>query len=189
METNGEELDVILRSYQREMLDISLQRNAIVVMPTGSGKTHVAVARIRFQLETTNSGQIVWFLANSVELSHQHYRTLTKHLPSYRIISLTGADGVDNWTEQRLWDAILHDVHVVVGTPAVLCDALTHGFLRMSRICLLVFDEAHHCIKDHPMNAIMKNFYHPSRSRMEDVPHVLGLTASPSINPKAGSLE
>ncbi|KAK3675042.1 Dicer-like protein 2 [Recurvomyces mirabilis] len=153
----------ILRSYQQEMLESSLERNTIVVL--------------------------IWLLANSVELSNQHFQTLSLHLSAYRIISLTGADGVDNWSDQRRWDAVLLNVRVVIGTPAVLKDALTHSFVHMSKLCLVVFDEAHHCIKNDPMNAIMKNFYHPAKSRAEHVPHILGLTASPAINPKAGSLQ
>lgn len=151
MDEDGEELQVILRSYQREMLDASLSGNAIVVMPTGSGKTHVAVARIRAELESGGTSKLIWFLANSVELSHQHYRTLGQHLSAYHIISLTGQDGVDNWTEQRLWDALLTNVNVVVGTPAVLGDALTHGFVRMAQLSLLIFDEG-----DDPASSRMK---------------------------------
>ncbi|TKA82698.1 hypothetical protein B0A55_01272 [Friedmanniomyces simplex] len=177
-----------LRGYQQEMLDASLCGNAIVVMPTGSGKTLVAIARIRAELERSAPTKLIWFLANSVELSRQQLGVLRNHLPAYQILSLTGQDGVDNWSQQHLWDAVLANVRVVVGTPAVLKDALTHGFVRISRLALLVFDEAHHCIKGHPMNAIMKNFYHPAKLRTEVVPAVLGLTASPVINPKEGGM-
>ncbi|KAK5112097.1 hypothetical protein LTR62_004439 [Meristemomyces frigidus] len=178
-----------LRSYQQEMLERSMDRNAIVVMPTGSGKTLVAVARIRAELERSDNTKLIWFLANSVELSNQHFKTLSHYLPAYRIISLTGADGVDNWSTVQLWDAVLLNVRVVVGTPAVLKDALGHGFVHMSRLALIVFDEAHHTIKKHPMNAIMQIFYHPAKSREQHIPHILGLTASPAINPKLGSLQ
>ncbi|KAK3650368.1 Dicer-like protein 2 [Elasticomyces elasticus] len=178
-----------LRGYQREMLDASLRGNTIVVMPTGSGKTLIAVARIRAELERSDSKKLVWFIANSVDLCRQQLDVLRQNLPAYATLSLTGQDGVDNWSQQHLWDAVLANIRIVVGTPAVLKDALGHGFLRMSRIALLVFDEAHHCIKNHPMNAIMKNGYHPAKSRGESVPAVLGLTASPMINPKEGGMK
>lgn len=66
------DLQVVLRSYQKEMVEASLGGNVIVVvylsftksrrqvsrrltggsqMPTGSGKTHVGVARVRAELE------------------------------------------------------------------------------------------------------------------------------------------
>lgn len=39
------------RGYQQEMLDASLQRNIIIAMDTGSGKTHIAVLRIKLECE------------------------------------------------------------------------------------------------------------------------------------------
>jgi hypothetical protein len=44
-------------------------------------------------------------------------------------------------SEQKLWDALLKDVSLVICTPAVLLDALTHGFIKIEEIPLLVFDE------------------------------------------------
>ncbi|KAF2766032.1 P-loop containing nucleoside triphosphate hydrolase protein [Teratosphaeria nubilosa] len=183
------EPEIRLRSYQHEMLDASLRRNVIVAMDTGSGKTHVAIARIRYVLETKQPGKRAWFMSPSVALSNQQYQVIQEHLAAFRIITLTGADGVDKWTDQRLWDATLLGVDVVVGTPAVLADALTHGFVRMDELSLLVFDEAHRCIKNSPMNNIMKNFYHPDKAQSKHVPHILGLSASPVMGSKQGSLE
>lgn len=39
---------------------------------------------------------------------------------------------------------------------------------------------AHHCIKNHPGNQIMRNFYRPTKDEKgaQAVPHILGLTAS-----------
>ena len=44
-------------------------------------------------------------------------------------------------------------------------------------IGLLIFDEAHHAIGDHPYNRIMKEAYHLLQEH--ERPDVLGLTASP----------
>lgn len=67
-----------------------------------------------------------------------------------------------------------------MSTHAVLADALRHGFVQISSLALLVFDEAHHCIKKHPANAIMKDFYHPTKASQGSsaVPDILGLSAS-----------
>ncbi|KAG8630094.1 hypothetical protein KVT40_001713 [Elsinoe batatas] len=186
-----EGVEIVLRSYQREMLQAALSGNAIVVMPTGSGKTLVAVARIRHELEQTDPGdsRLIWFLANSVELCLQHYEVLQQSLPAYRIIPLLGSDNTDKWSEQRLWSATLKGVQIVIGTPDVLKDALTHGFVRITQIRLLLFDEAHHAIKKHGMNIIMANFYHVEKASGSAVPKILGLTASPTMNAKEGSLE
>lgn len=54
---------------------------------------------------------------------------------------LSGADDVDRWTEQSLWDAVLANVKIVVSTYQILLDALTHAFVRMESLSLIVFDE------------------------------------------------
>ena len=85
--------------------------------------------------------QLIWFMSPSVALSEQQCKAIQRYLSGYQVLSLMGRDGVDKWTDQKLWDAVLTNVRVVVGTPQVLVDALTHGFVRMSRLALLVFDE------------------------------------------------
>jgi ERCC4-related helicase len=176
---------VKLRSYQQEMLDESMKRNVIVAMDTGSGKTHVAIARIQAELERSQPGKLVWFMTPSRPLSEQQCRVLQQHLPAYHVKSLTGADDVDKWTDKNLWNAFLTGVHVVVGTPAVLADALTHAFVSISDLSLCIFDEAHRCTKGHAMNQIMQNFYHPAKPKGKETPHILGLSASPVQNRNA----
>lgn len=48
---------------------------------------------------------------------------------------------MDRWSEQRIWDAVLDQVRIVVSTHAVLADALGHGFVKMAQLVLLIFDE------------------------------------------------
>lgn len=40
------------RAYQLEMFDLSLKQNVIVAMDTGSGKTQIALLRMRAELDT-----------------------------------------------------------------------------------------------------------------------------------------
>lgn len=73
----------------------------------------------------------------------------------------------------------------MVTTPQVLLDALRHGYVGLGTdISLLVFDEAHHAVDNHPYNSIMKEFYYHLPTRIPGYqgscrPAVLGLTASP----------
>ena len=39
------------RGYQQEMLDESLRRNVVIALDTGSGKTHIAVLRMKVEME------------------------------------------------------------------------------------------------------------------------------------------
>ncbi|KAI9883737.1 MAG: hypothetical protein M1823_004494 [Watsoniomyces obsoletus] len=177
------------RSYQLEMLEKSLEENIIVAMETGSGKTHVAILRIRAELERCPTDKLIWFLAPTLALCEQQYGVLCLHIPSVQTRFLRGEE-VELWTEQSIWDAVLKNIRIVVSTPKVLLDGLTHAFVRLASIALLVVDEAHHCTKGHPVNKIMTDFYHPARKKGDErVPHILGLTASPVINAKDGGLE
>lgn len=39
------------RGYQQEMLEESLKKNIIIALDTGSGKTHIAVLRMKIEAE------------------------------------------------------------------------------------------------------------------------------------------
>ncbi|CAI7616954.1 unnamed protein product [Penicillium glandicola] len=194
MGSTGPSSDAAYRSrgYQLEMLDASRKENIIVAMDTGSGKTHIAILRIIDELEKSNStDKLIWFLAPTVALSLQQHEVITSQILSVKTKVLTGLDNVDRWTEQGVWDKVLKDVRVVVSTYAVLADALGHGFVRMSRLALLIFDEAHHCTRNHPANKIMQNHYHPTLLRLgpNAVPRILGLTASPVVRSTQNELQ
>ncbi|GFF63212.1 RNA helicase/RNAse III, putative [Aspergillus lentulus] len=171
------------RNYQLEMLEASMKENIIVAMDTGSGKTHIAVLRIKAELDICPPHKLVWFLAPTVALCIQQHEVIASNLPAVRTRTLTGLDKVELWTEQSVWDAILNGYQVIVSTHAVLADALSHGFVKMSRLALLIFDEAHHCTRRHTANKIMRDFYHPTltKSGPVAVPRIMGLTASPVV--------
>ncbi|EFE41937.1 RNA helicase/RNAse III, putative [Trichophyton verrucosum HKI 0517] len=171
------------RGYQREMLEASIKQNIIVAMDTGSGKTQIAILRIRHELERCSNDKLVWFLAPRVPLAEQQYRAISEQLPAYQTKILTGADNLERWSTQQIWDAFLLNTRIVVSTPQILLDVLSNGFITLRRIALLVFDEAHHCVKASPENKIMRNFYHAridQLSETNDLPSILGLTASPT---------
>lgn len=92
--------------------------------------------------------KLIWFLAPSVALSEQHYTKVVQLLPAYQIKLLVGSDKLDKWTDQWHWDAILANVEIVVGTPKVLEEALEHGFVSMTMLSLLVFDEGESSAED-----------------------------------------
>ncbi|KAH7392744.1 hypothetical protein BKA66DRAFT_568064 [Pyrenochaeta sp. MPI-SDFR-AT-0127] len=179
-----------LRTYQSEMVEESLQSNIIVVMDTGSGKTHIAIDRTRVELETCQPDKIVWFLAPTVTLCEQQYAVFKSYLPGHGTQLLSGKDEIDHWTEQSVWDAVLHNVRIVLSTHQVLLDALTHGFVKMSKLALLIFDEAHHCTGNHPARRIMSEFYKPCKGYgCNSLPRILGLSASPVMKARANAQE
>ncbi|KAK1481398.1 RNase3 domain-containing protein [Colletotrichum cuscutae] len=185
---SGNSVIMNARAYQSEMLAESMRQNVIVAMDTGSGKTQVAVLRIRAELERTTSEKIVWFLAPTVSLCSQQFEVLKTQIPEVQIKFLSGDDNVDSWSDQQTWDAVLLNVRVVVSTYQILLDALSHAFVPMSRLSLIVFDEAHNCIGKSPGSKIMSLFYHEEQRKGLPTPHILGLTASPTFGSKVESI-
>lgn len=74
-------------------------------------------------------------------LCTQQNDSINKHLSALKTRLLTGLDSVELWSDQHIWDSALADKQVVVSTHTVLSDALTHGFVRMEQLALLIFDE------------------------------------------------
>jgi endoribonuclease Dicer len=100
---------------------------------------------------------------------------------------VSGSSEPDQWKDRSLWRQIVDSHRIMVTTPQVLLDALRHGYISLGGdISLLIFDEVHHAGKNHPYNAIMKEFYFqlPPRGSVQATPYcvrpmILGLTASP----------
>ncbi|KAF5857982.1 Dicer-like protein 2 [Aspergillus alliaceus] len=140
------------------------------------------------ELARCSHDKMVWFLAPTVPLATQQKEAIGAYIPAIKIRLLIGPDGVDRWSDQDTWDAALLDMRIIVSTPAVLAEALEHGFVKIEKLALLVFDEAHNCVKNTPGNHIMRDFYHPAQMRSADVPHIIGLTASPIMRSKVSDI-
>ncbi|RDX50374.1 P-loop containing nucleoside triphosphate hydrolase protein [Lentinus brumalis] len=174
------------RAYQQELLDESLHRNIVIALDTGSGKTHIAVLRMKHEAER-EPRKVSWFIAPTVALVEQQCEVIKSAIP-VPVGLVSGSSEPNQWKDASLWRRILSSYRIMVTTPQVLLDALHHGYIDMgSDIGLLVFDEAHHAIGKHPYNMIMKRHYfdlppridgNNSTSRVR--PMVLGLTASPT---------
>ncbi|CAF4761938.1 unnamed protein product, partial [Rotaria sp. Silwood2] len=77
-------------------------------------------------------------------------------------------------------DSFVHEFvqfnHVVVCTPQKFLNSLIDETIHLNQIDLIIFDECHNCIGNHPYSKIMEQYlvYHQS----EPKPKIIGLTAS-----------
>ncbi|XP_014814593.1 PREDICTED: LOW QUALITY PROTEIN: probable ATP-dependent RNA helicase DHX58 [Calidris pugnax] len=174
-----------LRGYQREAVAPALRgRNSIVWLPTGAGKTRAAVHVCRQHLENRRGGRVA-VLVNKVHLVDQHakkeFHVLQK---DFRVTAISGD------TSQKSFFAIMvKESDVVICTAQILQNALASGDEDM-RVELtvgvgppvllsLVIDECHHTHKEAVYNKIMLNYLQRKLSGQQDLPQILGLTASP----------
>ncbi|NWU24471.1 DHX58 helicase, partial [Dyaphorophyia castanea] len=168
-----------LRGYQREAAAPALSgRNSIVWLPTGAGKTRVAVHVCRRHLESRRGGKVA-VLVNKVHLVDQHTEKEFHALQdTFKVASISG-----DTSHKAFFAFLAKENDVIICTAQILQNALvsteedTH--VELTDFSLLVIDECHHTHKDAVYNKIMLRYLQRKLSGEQDLPQVLGLTASP----------
>ncbi|XP_068738102.1 endoribonuclease Dicer-like [Montipora capricornis] len=166
------------RPYQVELLERAKERNTIVCLGTGTGKTFISVMLIKemaHQIRETfqNGGKRTFFLVNTVPLASQQAKVIGKHT-DLKVQHYVGEMGVDFWDKYK-WQKQFNENNVLVMTAQIFLNLLSHTFIKLSQVNLLIFDECHHAKKKHPYRQIMQFFM---GCETEDCPKVLGLTAA-----------
>ena len=82
--------------------------------------------------------------------------------------------GVDDWDE-AIWENEFNTFNVLVMTAQIFLNLLSHSYITLSKVNLLIFDECHHAKKNDPYRQIMQCF---SDCPQRPLPKVMGLTAS-----------
>jgi endoribonuclease Dicer len=171
------------REYQMELFERAKHQNTIAVLPTGSGKTLIAVLLLRHildqEVENRAAGQTskhAFFLVTATTLVFQQYAVLECNL-DHKVEKLYGSVGTSLW-EESAWTKILKDTMVIVCTADILYHCLSHSYINMSQINLLVFDEAHHTKQDSSYARIIREFYYTWEDKFQR-PRLFGMTASP----------
>lgn len=171
-----------LRGYQMELAQAALQdKNCIIVAPTGSGKTHVAMKIIQNHREKRRRLNIpkVAFLVEQSALAEQQGKVCKEFL-GCKIKVITGekqrTESLQNlscWIEKK---------DVLVITAQILVNALAMGDVQIEDFSLIVFDECHHSHAKHPYNQIMAYYLDLKlEDKHKQLPQIVGLTASVGV--------
>ncbi|KAI1124414.1 hypothetical protein F5Y10DRAFT_269094 [Nemania abortiva] len=172
------------REYQTELFERAKEKNIIAVLDTGAGKTLIAALLLRHiieqELDDRKAGKghrLAFFLVDKIALVHQQYRVLEANL-DFPMDSFTGDSGGAIYT-QEFWNKTRDEKTVIVCTAEVFHQCLSHSFIHMEQVNLLIFDEAHHAKRNHPYARIVKDFYATLEKGNGKRPRILGMTASP----------
>jgi endoribonuclease Dicer len=145
-------LQQLPRLYQHEVMKEAAQRNSIIRMDTGAGKTLCAIMLIRhissLAVDITLPRKLQVFIVPTVSLVHQQSKVIISQT-TLRVKSFVGALGVDYWKTED-WTKQLDEADIVVCTAQIWLNVLINGYFSMERTSLIIFDEAHHCSKKHP---------------------------------------
>ncbi|KAL5255774.1 hypothetical protein ACHWQZ_G011113 [Mnemiopsis leidyi] len=203
---NDVQTDFVPRDYQIEMLNRAKKENTIVMMPTGTGKTFVAVLLIKHFIHQVmtdpwrgpcaensscgngkcSCGNKSWrrtfFLVNQVTLVSQQKRVLERHTGvAVGEYSGTHSKSIDTWDKKR-WFYEFKLNQILVMTTDLFKNLLSTGILKTDHVNVLVLDECHHAKDNHPMASVMRDFWNTEKPDGR----VLGLTASVIDKKKVG---
>jgi len=157
------------RLYQQTILGTAVKKNTLVVLPTGLGKTNIAVMLAANRL-TNYPGSKILILAPTRPLCDQHVSSMQKNLEleEDQVQLFTGmispAKRADLWKKSK----------IIVSTPQGLENDIISEKISLKEVSLLVFDEAHRAVGDYSYAFIAKQYH-----RKAEHPRILGLTASP----------
>ncbi|KAG7269109.1 hypothetical protein CRUP_008410 [Coryphaenoides rupestris] len=193
----AEEEEISLRDYQAEVAAPALEgSNIIVCLPTGSGKTRVAVYITKAHLDARRRegrpGKVV-VLVNKIPLVEQHYsgefsRFLKRH---YKVDRVSG-----NSVLKISFTEMIRNNEVIICTAQILENNLGESpdedddRVELSDVTLMVIDECHHTQKGEVYNNIMMRYLKQKHINAQSqkqgkepmsIPQILGLTASPGV--------
>ncbi|XP_021049195.1 interferon-induced helicase C domain-containing protein 1 [Mus pahari] len=191
------EPELQLRPYQMEVAQPALDgKNVIICLPTGSGKTRVAVYITKDHLDkkkqASESGKVI-VLVNKVMLAEQLFRKeFNPFLKKwYRIIGLSGD------TQLKIsFPEVVKSYDVIISTAQILENSLLNlesgedDGVQLSDFSLIIIDECHHTNKEAVYNNIMRRYLKQKLKNNDlkkqnkpaiPLPQILGLTASPGV--------
>ncbi|KAL8145327.1 dicer-like protein 4 isoform X2 [Apium graveolens] len=170
---------LIARGYQLDLCRKAFSENTIAYLGTGCGKTHIAVLLIHKMRHLIKKPQkdicVCVFLAPTVALVEQQAKVIKDSI-NVKVGVYCGSS--KKLKDHASWGKELAQHEVLVMTPQILLQSLSHCFIRIEWIVLLIFDECHYAqaVSNHPYAEIMKVFYHGNATKL---PRIFGMTASP----------
>jgi len=163
------EISINPRDYQNTIFQTAKEKDTLVVLPTGTGKTLIAIMLTverfkKFPLEK------ILILAPTRPLIEQHFEYFQKTLPK-------------NWADMQLFTGktpskkrkeIWETAEFIFSTPQCISNDLKNRLYNLEDVSLLIVDECHRCLKNYAYTYVTQKYKSHAKNK-----RVIGLTASP----------
>ena len=160
---------IVPRPYQQDIFQAAKNKNTLVVLPTGLGKTAIALLLAAYRLVSFPKKKIV-FVAPTKPLVEQQLSVFQKSilLPKEDFSLFTGSVSPEKRHQQ--WQ----NARIIFSTPQSLENDLLSGKISFQDVALLIVDEAHRATGDYAYTFLAKKY-------VEQATHtrIIALTASP----------
>ena len=167
-------LSITPREYQQKIFETAKNHNTLVVLPTGLGKTLIALLLAIDRLKSFPLKKIL-FLAPTKPLVEQHFEYFKKYLPElFADLQLfTG----EVHAEKR--KKIFQTAEIIFSTPQCIANDLEKELYTTHDVSLIVIDEAHRCLKNYDYTKVVARY--KQQAHQEQI-RIIGLTASPGTS-------
>ena len=156
------------REYQIKIANSAIKENTLVVLPTGMGKTIIALLIIAEKLKEENNK--ILFLAPTKPLVLQHAEFLRKFLTINKDSAVVFTGEISPDKRQNLWK----NSRIIVSTPQVIENDLLSKRIDLKEISFIIFDECHHAVGEYAYVFVSEMY---QKQREDGL--TLGITASP----------
>jgi Fanconi anemia group M protein len=161
------------REYQDNIIETAKEHNTLVVLPTGMGKTLIALFLAKHCLSENPKSRIL-FLAPTRPLAQQHFDYFKDNLPELYAEMQLFTGKIDASKRTKLWQI----TDIIFSTPQCIANDLRKNKISLENVSLLIEDECHRCLKNYDYTYVARKFIEQSGKR------ILGLTASPGSDSK-----
>ncbi|MFZ3146664.1 DEAD/DEAH box helicase [Methanothrix sp.] len=153
------------RLFQMDLAASALKSSSLIVVPTGLGKTVIALMVLLARLD---KGRVL-FLAPTKPLVEQHAAFLRHVLTDGGEVTMMTGEMMPE-KRKAAWEA----ARITVSTPQVIENDLLSRRIDLEDVSLIIFDEAHRAVGNYAYVYIAERY-----AREGTNPLVLGITASP----------
>jgi len=161
--------DITPREYQEEIFKTCKEFNCLIVLPTGIGKTLIALMSVVDRMQKFPKEKIV-FLAPTRPLAEQHLYYFKKHLPDLFADMQLFTGKVPAVQRKQIWQTS----DIIFSTPQCLGNDLKKNLYDLRNVSLLIEDEAHRCLKNYAYNYVVQKYKEQAVNQ-----RIIGMTASP----------
>ncbi len=161
------------RKYQESILQTAKNSNTLVVLPTGLGKTLVALLLSIERMKKYPKSKIL-FLAPTRPLVEQHFSTYISQLPELFADLQIFTGSVPPEKRKKIFET----AEIIFSTPQCISNDLKSYLYNLNDVSLLIIDEAHRCLKNYAYTHVVDRYKSQSSNQ-----RILGLTASPGSEP------
>ncbi len=160
------------RKYQQDIFNTCKEKNCLVILPTGIGKTLIALMLSIYTQKKFPATKTL-FLAPTKPLAEQHLNYFKKHLPELfaELTLFTGK--IESEKRKKLWE----NSDIVFSTPQCISNDLRNNLYNLEDVSLLVEDECHRCLKNYAYTFVALKYKEQAKNQK-----ILGLTASPGVD-------